>query len=88
MDYVTCARSDLFEGVLDHPDPSRLKHIISKYELKCAILPKCELDAEYMKIVPVPTLSRIIAETGSASILRRDFPSVDIVEMDVESLLH
>ncbi|KAK6740020.1 hypothetical protein RB195_008471 [Necator americanus] len=76
-----------FEGILNHPDPSRLKHIISKYEIKSAILPKLELDEEYMKIVPVPTLSRIITEAGNAAILTRDFPGVEIIEMDVEKLL-
>ncbi|CAJ0600432.1 unnamed protein product [Cylicocyclus nassatus] len=76
-----------FEGVLDHPDPARLKQVIAKYEVKSAILPRCDLDPEYMKIVPVPTLSRIISEAGYAAVFTRDFPGVEIIELDVERLL-
>ncbi|KAL6728434.1 hypothetical protein Aduo_010208 [Ancylostoma duodenale] len=76
-----------FEGILEYPDPSRLKHVIAKYEVKSAILPTCKLDPEYMAFVPVPTLRRIITEVGNASTLKENFPDVEIIEMDVEKLL-
>ncbi|VDO64895.1 unnamed protein product [Heligmosomoides polygyrus] len=77
----------IFEGTLDHPDPSRLKQIIKKFELKSAILPKCDLDPEYMAMVPVPSLTRIITEVGNSGEIARSFSDVDILEWDVEAAL-
>ncbi|KAK6047707.1 hypothetical protein COOONC_14788, partial [Cooperia oncophora] len=76
-----------FEGTLNHPDPSRLKHVIKKFELKSMILPKCELDADYMAIVSVPTLSRIITTRGNRNELVGMFPNVEILEWNVEEFL-
>ncbi|KAK5970726.1 hypothetical protein GCK32_014387 [Trichostrongylus colubriformis] len=76
-----------FEGTLTHPDPSRLKHVIKKFELKSLILPKCELDADYMAFVSVPTLTRIITSVGNKSDIISMFPFVDILEWDVEEAL-
>ncbi|RCN32913.1 hypothetical protein ANCCAN_21270 [Ancylostoma caninum] len=76
-----------FEGILEWPDPSRLKHLIAKYEIKSAILPTCKLDPEYMTFVPVPTLRRIITEVGNATTLEENFSDVEIIEMDVEKSL-
>ncbi|XGW16594.1 hypothetical protein V3C99_001777 [Haemonchus contortus] len=73
-----------FEGTLNHPDPSRLKHVIKKFDLKSMILPKCELDADYMAMVPVPTLSRIITTVGNKNAIVGMFPNVEILEWNVE----
>lgn len=55
--------------------------------MKSAILPKCELEPEYLNFVPVPTLRRIITEVGNASTLEEIYSDVEIIEMDVEKLL-
>ncbi|VDL71096.1 unnamed protein product [Nippostrongylus brasiliensis] len=77
----------IYEGPLDHPDPSRLKQVIRKFELKSAIIPTCDLEPEYMAIVQVPTLTRIVTEHEDTALIQKCFPDIEVLQCNVKTSL-
>ncbi|CAJ0933202.1 unnamed protein product, partial [Mesorhabditis belari] len=69
----------IFEGVIDYPDPSRIAHIIQKYQISSLLLPiDTKFDPIYMSFVPIPSLNLVICSPQQSTQIAKIFPSTII----------